>query len=74
MSSSILFVGAVLCHPEFPVPLVCKLEARIVVLDVMTPLLQGQQVRPVKSSEGQGYDQCNTSLRLCKVVQGDKDI
>lgn len=36
--------GAVLCHPQFPVPLVSKLEARIVVLDVSMPLLQGQQV------------------------------
>lgn len=33
-----------LCHPQFPVPLVTKLEARVVVLDVAIPLLQGQQV------------------------------
>jgi elongation factor 1 alpha-like protein len=36
--------GAVLCHPDFPVPLVSRVEARIVVLDVPTPVLAGQQV------------------------------
>ena len=41
---SSFFAGAVLCHPQFPVPLVTKLEARVVVLDVAMPLLQGQQV------------------------------
>lgn len=38
--------GAVLCHPDFPVPLVSRVEARIVVLDVPTPVLAGQQVPP----------------------------
>lgn len=42
--------GAVLCHPQFPVPLVTKLEARVVVLDVAVPLLQGQQVSSLISS------------------------
>ncbi|EFN56452.1 hypothetical protein CHLNCDRAFT_35207 [Chlorella variabilis] len=36
--------GSVLCHPDFPVPLVAKFEARVVVLDVAVPILRGQQV------------------------------
>lgn len=39
-----LFIGAVLCHPAFPVPLVAKFEARLVVLDVAVPILKGQNV------------------------------
>lgn len=35
--------GTVLCHPDFPVPLVDKFEARVVVLDVAIPVLRGQQ-------------------------------
>ena len=35
-----------LCHPDFPVPLVCAFEARVVVLpDVVMPILKGHQVR-----------------------------
>jgi elongation factor 1 alpha-like protein len=36
--------GAVLCHPGFPVPLVTKFEARVVVLEVTVPILRGQMV------------------------------
>ncbi len=35
--------GSVVCHPDFPVPLVAKFEARVVVLDVAIPVLRGQQ-------------------------------
>lgn len=36
--------GSVLCHPDFPVPLAAKFEARVVVLDVPVPLLHGAAV------------------------------
>lgn len=36
--------GAVLCHPEYPVPLASRFEARVVVLEVPIPVLRGQQV------------------------------
>lgn len=36
--------GSVLCHPGFPVPLVTKFEARVVVLEVPVPILRGQAV------------------------------
>lgn len=44
VDAGVLGAGAVLCHPDFPVPLVSRVEARIVVLDVPTPVLAGQQV------------------------------
>lgn len=36
--------GAVICHAEYPSPLVTRFEARVVVLDVAVPVLKGQQV------------------------------
>ena len=42
---SVLAAGAVLCHPEWPVPLATKFTARILVLEVAIPILHGQQVR-----------------------------
>lgn len=36
--------GAVLCHPLFPARVATRLEARVLVLDVPTPLLRGQSV------------------------------
>ena len=36
--------GDVLCHPSFPVPVVRRLEARVVTLDIMVPLLKGSEV------------------------------
>ncbi|KAL4857598.1 HBS1-like protein [Chlorella vulgaris] len=36
--------GSVLCHPDFPVQLVTRFEAQVVVLDVMVPILRGHQV------------------------------
>lgn len=37
--------GAVVCHPEWPLRLAARLEARVVVLDVAVPILRGQQAR-----------------------------
>lgn len=36
--------GGVVCHPEWPVPLVSRFAARILVLEPPIPVLQGQQV------------------------------
>ena len=36
--------GSMLCHPQWPVPLVARFEARVVVLDVAMPILKGRQV------------------------------
>ena len=36
--------GAVLCHADYPIPLVTKFEARVVVLDVASPILKGHTV------------------------------
>jgi len=40
-----LFPGAVLCSPEFPVPVARRFEARILTLEAPIPLLRGSQVR-----------------------------
>ncbi|KAF5841984.1 translation elongation factor EF1A/initiation factor IF2gamma [Dunaliella salina] len=42
MDASGIPTGAVLCHPEFPVPLATKFELRVVVLEVAVPVLKGQ--------------------------------
>lgn len=44
IDTSAVGAGSVLCHPDFPVPLVDKFEARVVVLEVQIPVLKGQQV------------------------------
>lgn len=42
--SDVDWAGAVICHPEFPVPMVTKFQARVVVLDINVPILKGQEV------------------------------
>ena len=44
VDSSALAVGALVCHPEWPVPVAARMEARIVVLDLPMPILKGRQV------------------------------
>lgn len=39
-----LFSGAVLCHPDFPVPVVKRFEARILTLGIMMPIVRGTEV------------------------------
>ncbi|KAG1361231.1 HBS1-like protein [Cocos nucifera] len=36
--------GGVLCHPDFPVTVASSLELKVLVLDVVTPILVGSQV------------------------------
>jgi elongation factor 1 alpha-like protein len=44
VDASNLAIGAVLCHPDYPVPVVRKVEMQVVVLDVAVPVLKGQPV------------------------------
>ena len=44
IDASMLTAGAVLCHPDWAVPLVTMVEVRVLVLDVEVPILRGQQV------------------------------
>ena len=44
IDSSAVHAGDVLSHPDFPVPLAVSFEVEVVVLDVVIPVLQGQQV------------------------------
>lgn len=44
VEAAVLNGGAVLCHPEWPVPLVSRMMTRLLVLDVSRPILRGQQV------------------------------
>ncbi|XP_072995549.1 uncharacterized protein [Typha latifolia] len=39
-----LMPGGVLCHPDFPVTVAYRLELKILVLDIITPILVGSQV------------------------------
>ena len=39
-----LNTGAVICHPEWPVPLVTRFQACIRLLEVPIPITKGQQV------------------------------
>jgi elongation factor 1 alpha-like protein len=41
---NVVRTGVVVCHPEFEVPLATRFEARVVILEVPIPVLQGQQV------------------------------
>lgn len=41
---SYVMPGGVLCHPDFPVSVATSLELKIVVLDIVTPILVGSQV------------------------------
>ena len=44
VDASVLAAGAVICHPDWPVPLARKFTVRVLVLEVAIPILQGQQV------------------------------
>jgi elongation factor 1 alpha-like protein len=39
-----VMAGGVLCHPDFPVAIAKRLELKVLVLDVTTPILIGSQV------------------------------
>lgn len=36
--------GGMLCHPDFPVTVASSLELKVLVLDIVTPILVGSQV------------------------------
>lgn len=39
-----VMAGGVLCHPDFPIAVTRRLELKVLVLDVTTPILIGSQV------------------------------
>ncbi|KAL3688674.1 hypothetical protein R1sor_014983 [Riccia sorocarpa] len=41
---AILYTGGVLCHPDYPVPVVTRVEVRVLVLGITIPVLRGSQV------------------------------
>ncbi|BBN07085.1 elongation factor 1 alpha-like protein [Marchantia polymorpha subsp. ruderalis] len=41
---AVLISGGVLCHPDYPVPVVTKLEIRVLILGITVPILRGGQV------------------------------
>jgi translation elongation factor EF-1alpha len=42
---AVLETGGVLCHPDYPVQVATKIEARVLVLGISVPILRGAQVR-----------------------------
>lgn len=52
VEATVLNGGAVLCHPEWPVPLVSRVTTRLLILDVSRPILRGQQVRYISLQLG----------------------
>lgn len=43
IDGSCVIPGGVLCHPEFPVNIASRLELKILVLEIITPILLGSQ-------------------------------
>lgn len=44
VDGSCVIPGGVLCHPDFPVTIASKMELKILVLEIVTPILVGSQV------------------------------
>jgi elongation factor 1 alpha-like protein len=44
LDAAAVSAGSMLCLPQWPVPLAMRFEARVVVLEVATPILKGRQV------------------------------
>ena len=44
IDSGLVMPGGVLCHPDFPVPVATRLELKIIILDIASPILIGSQV------------------------------
>lgn len=44
IDGSKVVAGGVLCHPDFPVNVAKRLEVKVLILDVATPILVGSQV------------------------------
>lgn len=42
---AVLATGGVLCHPEYPVVVATRIEARVLILGINIPILRGAQVR-----------------------------
>jgi len=59
-------VGSMLCLPQWPVPLVTRFEARVVVLDIAMPILKGRQVSLT------AFMSSNTALYHCVFLPKQK--
>ncbi|KAL0034609.1 hypothetical protein WJX79_010439 [Trebouxia sp. C0005] len=71
---AVLNGGAVLCHPEWPVPLASRIIARLLVLDVSRPILRGQQVTlHAHASQETGHMSHLVSLLDCKTFEVSKN-
>ncbi|XP_034681216.1 HBS1-like protein isoform X3 [Vitis riparia] len=44
IDGSNVMAGGVLCHPDFPVAVATRLELKVLVLDIKTPILMGSQL------------------------------
>ena len=65
---AVLNGGAVLCHLEWSVPLVSKVLARLLILDVSRPVLRGQQVTMhLKGLRSAHMQRMPTAHRACPV-------
>eukprot|EP00271_Cylindrocystis_brebissonii_P005768 TRINITY_DN18028_c0_g1_i1.p1 TRINITY_DN18028_c0_g1~~TRINITY_DN18028_c0_g1_i1.p1 ORF type:complete len:662 (-),score=107.99 TRINITY_DN18028_c0_g1_i1:50-2035(-) len=63
---AILVAGGVLCHVDYPVPVVTRFEAQIRTLGISRPLLKGTQVR--YCNEGtMRHALCKTHVRIFKL-------
>ena len=52
MDPSHLVSGGVICHPDFPVHVASRLELKILVLEITTPILVGLQVSGAAPQSG----------------------
>ena len=68
VDSSALAVGALVCHPEWPVPVAARMEARIVVLNSPMPILKGRQV----SMRAHLWTSTNMSCMQCDQELGNR--
>ncbi len=70
---AVLNGGAVLCHPEWPVPLASRIIARLLMLDVSRPILRGQQVLLNVWCLALGSFELMCSIQACRMSAGDSD-
>lgn len=66
IDGSKVIAGGVLCHPDFPVAVATHLELKVLVLDIMTPILMGSPVY-VMNKKG-------TSIYFMTLTKGNQFI
>lgn len=68
VDATALAVGAVVCHPDWPVPVAGRLEARIVVLDLPLPILKGRQVKVPKALLCSNHRSATLGRSVCILI------